>query len=255
MLESLIIAFSTFSKIPMPHIGWTKKGMRYSICFFPLVGAAAGAAEWLLFWLGGVMPEDRPFPVLLAPALLTAAPLLISGGIHLDGFLDTTDALLSYRNREEKAAILKDPHVGAFAVIYGMLYVLLSFGLFTAVNRDAMRPVCAGFVLSRAMSGYALMAFPKARKDGMLRAEADNSAGSVKTVMFMEMLAASAAVLALNPMTGGAVLAAAYLTLLLYHHVAMKEFGGVSGDLAGWFLSLCELLMLGAAVTAGMIIG
>ncbi len=230
MLESLIIAFSTFSKIPMPHIGWTKKGMRYSICFFPLVGAAAGAAEWLLFWLGGVMPADRPFPVLLAPALLTAAPLLISGGIHLDGFLDTTDALLSYRNREEKAAILKDPHMGAFAVIYGMLYVLLSFGLFTAVNRDAMRPVCAGFVLSRAMSGYALMAFPKARKDGMLRAEADNSAGSVK-------------------------MAAAYLTLLLYHHVAMKEFGGVSGDLAGWFLSLCELLMLGAAVTAGMIIG
>ena len=51
------------------------------------------------------------------------------------------------------------------------------------------------------------------------------------------------------------MLAAAYLTLLLYHHVAMKEFGGVSGDLAGWFLSLCELLMLGAAVTAGMIIG
>ena len=106
-----------------------------------------------------------------------------------------------------------------------------------------------------AMSGYALMAFPKARKDGMLRAEADNSAGSVKMVMFLEMLAASAAVLALNPVTGGAVLAAAYLTLLLYHHVAMKEFGGVSGDLAGWFLSLCELLMLGAAVTAGMIIG
>lgn len=89
----------------------------------------------------------------------------------------------------------------------------------------------------------------------MLRAEADNSAGSVKMVMFLEMLAASAAVLALNPVTGGAVLAAAYLTLLLYHHVAMKEFGGVSGDLAGWFLSLCELLMLGAAVTAGMIIG
>lgn len=59
-----------------------------------------------------------------------AVPLLVTGGIHMDGFLDTMDAVHSYGDRSRKLEILKDPHLGAFAVISFGVYMMLYLGVF-----------------------------------------------------------------------------------------------------------------------------
>lgn len=124
VMQSLIIAFAMYSKLPMPRVDWNEKNMRYAFCWFPFVGLVIGLVEWGTFYLlelcraGGV----------LKGAVLTVLPLLITGGIHLDGFMDTTDARSSYGDREKKLAILKDSHVGAFAVIGCGMYLLMSAG-------------------------------------------------------------------------------------------------------------------------------
>ena len=56
-------------------------------------------------------------------------PVLVTGGIHMDGFLDTTDALSSWQPREKKLEILKDSHAGAFAIIMGCSYFVLALGV------------------------------------------------------------------------------------------------------------------------------
>lgn len=53
-LESLIVAFSMYSKIPMPQITWTKENMKNTLCYFPLIGAVIGALLWLWYWLCGI---------------------------------------------------------------------------------------------------------------------------------------------------------------------------------------------------------
>ena len=76
--------------------------------FFPLIGAVIGAIEIATFALCEILSAG----VLFRTCLLTAVPLLITGGIHMDGYLDVTDARHSYGEREKKLAILKDPHTG-----------------------------------------------------------------------------------------------------------------------------------------------
>ena len=98
MLKAMMIAFSTYSRIPMLQIGWEKENMRYTLCFFPLVGAVTGLCSVLAFWLLRRLGAGSG----LICAVLTALPILINGRIHMDGFMDTMDAKRSYKSREEK---------------------------------------------------------------------------------------------------------------------------------------------------------
>ena len=107
------VAFAMYSKIPMPPADWEKENMKYALCFFPWVGLAVGAVSAVLFWLLQQIGAGS----MLRAAVLTAVPVLVTGGIHLDGYLDTMDALSSWREKQRRLEILKDPHAGAFASI------------------------------------------------------------------------------------------------------------------------------------------
>ena len=120
MLEALCLAFSMYSRIPVPSLPYREKSARYVFCFFPLTGLAAGLIQLAVFQVLVKIQAG----IFLKGVALAAVPLLVTGGIHMDGFLDTTDARSSYAPREKKLEILKDPHMGAFALIYGCLYLL-----------------------------------------------------------------------------------------------------------------------------------
>ena len=120
LFESLLIALSTYSAVPVPQLDWNEKNMRYAICFFPAVGILCGAALWL--W--AVLAQATGMSGVLFAAIAACLPILVTGGIHMDGYLDTVDALSSHQTCEKKLAIMKDANCGAFAVIYGGVYLL-----------------------------------------------------------------------------------------------------------------------------------
>ncbi|MDO4614463.1 MAG: adenosylcobinamide-GDP ribazoletransferase [Lachnospiraceae bacterium] len=250
MFHSLIIAFSTYSKIPMPQAEWSEKNMRYSICFFPLIGLIIGLLEWGALCLAAYLD----FNPLLRAALLTVIPFLVTGGIHMDGFSDTSDARHSYRTREEKLEIMKDPHVGSFAVFCCVLYLLLYFSVLSEVRVSDAPALTGSFVISRILSGLAVTVFPKAKKDGMLRSTADASAKSVKWILTVELVFTVILMTVLKPAAGGAAAAAALLFFMYYRHVSVREFGGITGDLAGWFLQMTELILTCVIVISGKVI-
>jgi len=241
-----MIAFSMYSKIPMPQFIWEDEDRKRAMFFFPLVGAAVGAlfymAFFLMVWLG--------LGTVFRSAILTALPIFVTGGIHMDGFLDTCDARASYGDRERKLEILKDSHTGAFAVIKGALYLLLYFAACTELTVRPARALCIGFVLSRALSGFAAVTFPEARKKGMLSDFVrDAKKGRIARVMGGYAAVSAGLMVWAAGACGMAMALLAVLVFLYYRHVALQEFGGVTGDLAGYFLQLCELFMaLGAAV-------
>ena len=166
MLRSMIVAFSTYSKIPMPQFEWKEKDMTYSLCFFPLIGIIIGALSvggyQLASWLG--------ISNALLTILLVALPILVTGGIHMDGFLDVMDAKNSYANQERKLEILKDPHVGACAIIYGIIYIMLTSGfVYEYLYQEGDMLLYAEiFVISRILSGLGVVTLRKAKKDGMV---------------------------------------------------------------------------------------
>lgn len=158
--NSFKIAFSMYSKIPMPKSEWTKENMRYIMCFFPLIGVIIGGLTWLWGYFGKVLVSSHVFYA----AVLVLIPVAVSGGIHLDGLLDTSDALHSYQPRERKLEILKDSHAGAFAIITAVVYFLLYLGVYSEITLKSLPVVCIGFVLSRALGGFSIAAFPMAKK-------------------------------------------------------------------------------------------
>ena len=146
----------------------------------------------------------------------------------MDGFLDTMDALNSYGSREKKLEILKDSRTGAFAVIGFGLYLVASLALWSEAKSEMLPVIGAGYVMSRSLSGLSVMVFPSAKKDGLGRT-------------FQEQAHRKRV----------AALCTALLAFWYYHHMAMKQFGGMTGDLAGYFLQLAELLILAAVIVAG----
>lgn len=220
--------------------------MRYGICFLPLVGAVIGAAQGLLF----LLLTRFPFGAFFRGALLSVLPLFLSGGIHMDGFLDTCDAIHSYKSREERLRILKDPHAGAFAVIGGMIYGLLELGIWSEAQRDGIVLLCLTFVLSRSLSAWSALTFPKAKKDGMLRQETDPVSGGAPAAMVIVTLLTAAAMLYFSLIPGLCGVTAALIVLLYYRHMSLNTFGGTTGDLSGWFTQTCELAAATAIVSA-----
>ena len=241
LLRSCAIAFSTYSRIPMPMVEWNEKNMRHTLAFFPLVGAAVGAAFWGAGALCGLLDAG---PILRA-GVLTAAPALVTGGIHLDGYCDTVDALASHASREKKLVILKDSSAGAFAVIWCCVWFLAYFSLLT--EAESLPTLAAGFVLSRALSARAIERLPSARA-GMGAALKSGSRFPWWVLAVYLVLCGGAVWLWGEPLAALAALAAAALFYFYYKSMAMRQFGGFTGDLAGWFLQVCELVILAAVV-------
>ena len=244
-IKPLIIAFSMYSKIPMPKVNWEDKAMKYAFCFFPLIGVAIGAIMWIV---GNFMLSYNVKPFIIG-SVMTVLPILITGGIHLDGFLDTIDGISSYADKERRIEILKDSNSGAFAIIGGLCYFVISLGFWSCINIEVLNFVSMSFILSRALSAMAVVTFPRAKKTG-LAATFSNSAH--KRVVFITMLfyiiVAFSALFIINKIYA-AIIIVLSLICFLYHYLnCVKNFGGITGDLAGYFLEIYELMFIIAAV-------
>lgn len=252
-LLSIAVAFGMYSRIPVPSIAWREDSMRYALCAFPLVGIAQG----LLCVAWGMLCLTAGLPMPLVAAGLLAFPLLVNGGIHLDGLADTSDALASHAPRERMLEIMKDSHLGAFGAIALCVHVVLLFAVLASWRFDAVSLWCfpCVFALSRALSGWAVAFWPQARKQGMARSFSDGASRTAVGVCAAAFCLASAVGLVAAGGVGGvgAVVVAAAM-VAYYRHVALSRFGGVTGDLAGWFLQWTELACMAALAIGGALV-
>ena len=267
ILRTIAVTFAQYSRIPMPRFDWKEEDMTYSMSVFPWVGAVIGliyTAVYLLCCRFGV-PETA------AALLMTAVPVLITGGFHIDGFMDVSDALSSYGSREEKLRILKDPHIGAFAVIRlvlaGLIFTssvmtIVSLGagpLYGSAAGQMNLPVfntALGFAVSRGFSAVSVLNFRSAKKEGMLYCESTSAgAGRKGNLVFVAVwiTIASGLMLYIDLISGAAEIAAALCTFAWYRHLSYREFGGITGDTAGWFVTVCETAVMAAAALSAVI--
>ncbi len=238
-----------YSVVPMPQVTWEKEKMRYCMTAFPLVGVLTG----LLLWGFNVLAGCFAFPGLLRAVCLSVLPIVLSGGIHVDGFLDTTDALASHRDSAEKRRILKDAHVGAFAVLWLVCLMLFITALWEAYPVQAYEPVLIllVFVYSRCLSGLSVLTFAPAEGSGLAGTFSEAGKGTVKLMLAETVL--TAFLLCLQGIRGIVPVFAALCFFFFYKRLSRKEFGGLNGDQAGWFLTLAEMLMLAVIVFTKLI--
>lgn len=258
--SGLCVAFSLYSAIPAPQVPWEKETMRWALSFLPLVGVLTGVLEVLWFLFCRYFAADGMFYAVFAALL----PVAVSGGIHLDGLADTCDALCSFGDRGKRLAILKDPHIGAFGVIWLAAFLLAQAACFAQLYREPvfLPLAAAGFALSRAAGGRKIVTMPCAKDSGLAYLFAEGSEKrAVSVVLLLEWWACAVGLLAWAARKGGAGIAwtaAALLALLLWdgwhRRLCLRDFGGITGDLAGFSISAAELLVLIFSASGGLII-
>ncbi len=253
LFEPFIIILSVYTRIPMPMVYWNSSNLKYAFCFLPVAGLVTGAAQ--AAWTALVCVASLS-PVLGA-AIACAVPLLVTGGIHMDGFSDTMDALSSHAERQKKLEIMDDPHMGAFGVMWMIVYMLLCSAsyyeiLSHAAQSSSLTAAAALMlvipVLSRSVTAFAISHIEPSKKEGMLYTFTSASdMKAVATAAIIVTIAALAAVAYISAIFAVICACMILLLFLYFRRMTLKEFGGISGDLCGWLIQISELMMLIAA--------
>lgn len=263
LIQSIIIAFSMYSKIPMPSIEWNEDNMRFSMCCFPAVGIVIGIVMYGFLNLSFFLDFGNVF----CSIMLYVIPLIITGGIHMDGFLDTIDAISSYQTMERRLEILKDSNSGAFAIIYGIIYSLVSVGVYSEIllcgndNKiinalTAMQIIAVSFVFSRALSALSVTTFKCAKNSGLAATFSSMSDKKKATVIIAcEVIISAGLMIYINLPVGFLTVFTGIAVFVIYRKLAYRKFGGITGDLAGFFLQVCELFMAVCVLILQYIIG
>ena len=236
----------------MPQLPWEEEDARFCLAFFPLIGAVIGGLICLL----NLFPGMKDLPTAVRILLTILIPIAVTGGFHLDGFMDAEDALRSYASPEKRLEIMKDPHIGAFAVI-GLIRVLLLFGaavtaiLLQEEGREEILILSGIFVIARCLSALSSLYLRKAKREGMLYESAGKRQRSVVAGLCVLFVASAAFILWADLLKGMIVLAVFAGWLIRYRHICYRIYGGVTGDTAGYFLVTAETATSCALALAG----
>jgi adenosylcobinamide-GDP ribazoletransferase len=223
---------------------FTPREMGQSVGFYPLIGLLLGAVLALADALLGYL-----FPIPVRSALVLALWIILTGGLHLDGFLDSCDGLLGASTPERRMEIMRDERVGAFALAGGVLLLLLMFSSLSTMSFDRWAVLLIAPVLGRWGISMAVVAFPYARTSGLGRDIKDQAYApqvrlatltAVVVVIFIASILQSAAPLL--------ALAAAAVVLWFSSWFIQTRIPGMTGDTYGAVNMLIEAGVLLAFV-------
>ena len=241
ILHAFFMCQSMFCAIPCPCRVWDEEARPLMLPMLPLVGLEIGALWWLLGWLTGSLN----LPVLIRGLILALWPYLATGFLHLDGYMDVTDAVKSCRDLARRREILKDSHVGSFAVIGLCMLMLAQFAVFASIpggkNCGILLLIPA---VSRCGSALAVTALPSM--------STSQYAAQSKPVSHLIVLSAMLCLFVLLGFALWGRMGFALIGCMAGYGLALRRgyrnLEGMNGDIAGYALTVSELC--GAAVFA-----
>jgi adenosylcobinamide-GDP ribazoletransferase len=242
-MKSLLIALTFLTRIPFPSPSdVTQEEFTRSQNYYPLVGFLLGAILWtalsLLLFL---------FPPSITAALLLILQLILTGGIHLDGFMDSMDGLLSARSPDRMLEIMKDSRVGAFGAISAIALLLLKFTLFSELLtlKSPSAPLFILFMpmLSRWIFLIGVYFFPYARSNGLGKGfhETSHQTKGIFITQGLFLILLSFWILNWAGLIGFLTSA---LFILFFTFKSSRLLGGLTGDLYGASIELAEIFFL-----------
>ncbi|HIZ90447.1 MAG TPA: adenosylcobinamide-GDP ribazoletransferase [Candidatus Mucispirillum faecigallinarum] len=244
VIKSFLICLSMYTTIPVPQISWDNKNMKYIFFMLPLIGIMLGLIEYLIY----IFAVYFNISSILYAALSTAALILFTGGIHLDGYADTMDAVFCHGDIEKRRQVLSDAHTGAFAVIYTILYIILLFAGFENMFNKNL-PVFIFiliFMISRLFVLYLIAFIPSSQNKGLLYIF---SSKENKKLLLIYTFAVTFVLFFLTYILINYKFVIILLLILVIISIILikyfkKVFGGISGDLAGFSICIYEISAL-----------
>ncbi|MFD1360078.1 adenosylcobinamide-GDP ribazoletransferase [Lentibacillus salinarum] len=237
-----------FTSIPIKSdFRMDRYDLSYALRTFPLLGLVQGAIYASILF---VLMSYTPFSEVIIALCFWLVLILLSGGIHLDGLIDTGDAYFSYQNPEKRLEIMQDPRVGAFGVLsivvfLGVRFVIL-YELITMAGAWTYLLILLVPFLGKMLMGAYLQVLPTARNNGMAHFFKQGASRSFRMVYGFYLIIISILIAFLNTDLLACYFILVSCMIVIGYMIAgriTKHFGGISGDTLGASSEGMELLL------------
>ncbi len=240
LYKGFIMALSMFTVLPTPYIEWDDEGVKNMMKFYPIIGAIVGGIWSVVYYLINILKVS----LVLKSAIIMIVPFVITGMLHLDGFMDVCDAILSRRDKEEKLRILKDSKIGAFAVISLLILFFLQFGgIYSIVEKNIHFYILILIpIVSRSTTAYFLLSRTTIKESTLGTYFKKGTNITDRIIMVIASLVMLVAAFAFLKYEGIILELLIIIGVTWAVEKCKKEFGGISGDVAGFALVIGEVV-------------
>jgi adenosylcobinamide-GDP ribazoletransferase len=246
-MNGLLLAMQFFTAIPIrQELPLGRREVTAMYVALPFVGAAIGL---VMYGVSELLLNVLGFETFLAAVLIVLTGIVLTGGLHLDGWADTGDAFFSYKEREKRLEILDDPRLGAFGTMALVLLIIVKIALFNEILMSGTGNVALFIAipfLARAAMNLYFSTVRLAKDKGIAHFFKEK----ISTGMVIGWTLVSGAVIlfavgfVLNSLLIPVVIAAVLaIALFMFRNWSLKHFGGVSGDLCGAFIEGMEAVL------------
>lgn len=214
--------------------------MGASVGFYPLVGVLLGCSLIGLDWLIGGL-----FLTPLRSALILTAWVILTGALHLDGFLDACDGILGGFTPESRLEIMRDERRGAYALAGGGLLFLVQYSALNSLENYRWSALLLAPVVGRWAISMAVVVFPYARASGLGKMVKDYAGRSQGVLASLIMLAVVAGLTLYNSNPAPLIaVGAALLVTFVAIRFTLRRIPGMTGDIYGAVNILAETTVL-----------
>ncbi|AOR24264.1 adenosylcobinamide-GDP ribazoletransferase [Clostridium taeniosporum] len=242
LFKGFIMCLTMFTIIPMPYVEWDEDGAKNMMKFYPIIGFIIG----IIWFVGYKLINYLNISMVLKSILIMIIPFIITGMLHLDGFMDVCDAILSRRDREEKLRILKDSATGAFAVVSVIILFFIEFGAMYSFLEYNKNPYILIFlpIISRSIAAYFLISTITIKESVLGSYFKKGTNIQDRVILILELILAYIFFGLVLGYIGIVILPIVIVAISWCVRKCFKEFGGISGDVAGFSLVVGEVVGL-----------
>lgn len=236
IINNILFTLSTFTTIHTKEVEYNNDNTKFTYFVLPFVGVVVGTISYLILVLFSFFIKDN----YVLSIIVIVVNIIVTGGIHYDGLLDSLDAFKSYREKNEKLRIIKDSRVGAFAIIHFTVVILLFFiSNYYIISSNNFKIILILPIVSRTFS-LLLIYTNNLEENDMLEALWDKAYKKYYVIAFILYLLIVGA-LFFNELTL-LVIIISLCYLMYYNKFFKKHFDNLSGDLCGYFIVCNELI-------------
>ncbi len=236
------MAWGNFITLPCPYKRWDNNLKNMMLAYLPSIGVVIGLL-WMALYL--LISKWLVLPKLIISLIMTFYIFAICGFMHMDGFMDCNDAIMSRRPLEDRQRILKDSLVGAFAVVTVAFLILGWFAaMTTAVEAEAIDWRIALIpIFSRGVSGLQVLTCKPIGHSQYVKDYEEKGRVKYRIAVILQLLLYLGGAVLLDSDTLAVLVVAAVVTIscLLACIYGRKQLGGMSGDIAGYAICISEL--------------
>ncbi|NDI35807.1 adenosylcobinamide-GDP ribazoletransferase [Chengkuizengella sediminis] len=260
-LQAFICALQFLTRFPVPiKVPYESKIIQRSVVFYPIAGWIIGLFLWLLsYFVPSVLPSAP------SAVLICIFWMISSGGLHMDGLMDTADGILSYRSKNKMLEIMKDSRVGAMGVIVCVCYLIFKMTLVFSLLESEHQSILFSYIVfipiwSRLVIVWAAKLYPYARQEKGFGTDVSLIPYVYAVLAMINALVISFIMYNFISVHGSWIegfilmvllILISTITMWVISHMLYQKLGGLTGDTYGAINELVELVLLMSLVIYG----